>query len=376
MSRDAIIVGGGVIGCTLALHLARAGMRVALLEREPALCSKATSVNTGNISIMWTRPYLVPYAMRAREMWRTTGDWLGRDCGFATRGGLKLAFTEAEVAALETATREMRAVGAPVEMVTGEEARRREPALSDQVLAASWCALDGYADATKSGLAFAPALDRAGVEIVTACRVTRIERAGGRYDVSAEDGTRVSAPRLVVAGGVWIEQILALAGIDLPVICRVSMVSVTERAPPLFRTVLGAATGVLSLKQSDNGTVLIGGGWQGLGDPDRGPAEHVPDNLMNNLRLAACAVPAIRRTRLVRSWLGLEARVADLKPLAGPVPGLPDTWVVGAIDTGYTLGPYFGRLMAQRILGEEPEMPLFDPARLLGGLSQTKDKVA
>ena len=71
-----------------------------------------------------------------------------------------------------------------------------------------------------------------------------------------------------------------------------------------MRTVVGVASGLLSLKQFANGTVLIGGGWQGIGDPERGGAEIIPDNLIGNLRLARYAIPTLSGGRIVRAWLG------------------------------------------------------------------------
>ncbi len=84
---------------------------------------------------------------------------------------------------------------------------------------------------------------------------------------------------------------------------------------------------------------------------------------MGNLRLASAAVPALARARVVRTWLGLEARVADNLPLAGPLPGIPQAWVLGAVHTGFALSPAMAEIMARLILGEAPSVPLFDPLR-------------
>jgi glycine/D-amino acid oxidase-like deaminating enzyme len=141
------------------------------------------------------------------------------------------------------------------------------------------------------------------------------------------------------------------------------MVSVTERQRRLATMTIGHATGLLTLKQSENGTMLIGGGWQGRGDPERAESAVLPDNLLLNLRLAATAVPALRRSRVVRSWIGYEAHVPDFLPLAGAMPGVPDAWLLACVRGGYTIGPYISELLATRILGGEPELPLFDPGR-------------
>ena len=132
-----------------------------------------------------------------------------------------------------------------------------------------------------------------------------------------------------------------------------------------MRSVIGIANGLLSLKQFENGSVLIGGGWQGIGDPLRGGVEAIPDNLVGNIRLARHTIPALGETRVVRIWLGLESESADAMPMIGSLPGLEEAYVIGCVHSGYTSAPYMGRLLAERILGQEPEMPLFDPARLI-----------
>jgi glycine/D-amino acid oxidase-like deaminating enzyme len=174
------------------------------------------------------------------------------------------------------------------------------------------------------------------------------------------------ATRVVLAGGVWLGEMLAWLGVDIEVKCLVNQLIVTERLRPIMRSVLSVASGLLSLKQFANGTVLIGGGWQGLGDTARGGVEAVPDNLVGNLRLARWTVPALAESRIARIWLGLEAETADAMPLLGPVPGVDGAYVIGSAHSGYTSGPYLGKLLSDYILGREPAHPLFDPARLVG----------
>jgi glycine/D-amino acid oxidase-like deaminating enzyme len=111
--------------------------------------------------------------------------------------------------------------------------------------------------------------------------------------------------------------------------------------------------------------VLIGGGWQGIGDRARGGIAVRPENFLGNVRLAAHTVPALRQARVVRSWLGLEAETADALPAIGAVPGVEDAWIIGSMHSGYTSGPYMGRILAQAVLGQEPELPLFPIDRLL-----------
>ena len=85
---------------------------------------------------------------------------------------------------------------------------------------------------------------------------------------------------------------------------------------------------------------------------------------MGDVRLARPAVPALGETRVLRIWLGLGSETADALPMVGPLPRIPDAYAIGCVHSGYTSAPCMGRLLADLILGREPEMPLFDPARL------------
>ena len=362
---DVAVIGGGVMGCTTALFLARAGMRVAVVERD-SLCRGASGVNAGTLTLHMTRAALVPYAMRAWDMWMNTDAWLGQSVLATAAPGLSLAFTEHEKTLLQQRAAARRKYGAQIDLLDRDAALAVEPGLNPAVLQAAYCATDGFASAYLTGLAFHAALREADVHIFEQTPATRIDRVAGMYQVSSTDDTNhIDATRLVMAGGVWLEPLLAMLDIDIPVKTLVNQLIVTERMPPVMQSVLSIANGLLSMKQFANGSVLIGGGWQGVGDRVRGGVETVPDNLIGNLRLAQHVIPALAQARVARIWLGLEAETADAMPMIGALPGLPDAWVIGCVHSGYTSGPYMGKLLAQAMLGEEPELPLFDPARLM-----------
>jgi sarcosine oxidase subunit beta len=365
--HDAVVIGGGVMGCATALHLARGGMRCALVDRGP-LCREASGVNAGTLTLHMTRAALVPYAMRAWQMWMEAEKWLGLGVLATQAPGLTLAFTEGECELVETRARARREYGAPIEVIGPQRAREIEPGLHPGVLRAGYCEIDGFASAYLTGRAFRHALLNAGVDVMENAPVESIASGDAGHAVRfAETGrTPLHARRVVLAGGVWIENMLGWLGVPIPIKVLVNQLIVTERIRPVMRTVLSVANGLLSLKQFANGTVLIGGGWQGVGDRERGGVEARPENLVGNMRLAAHAVPALAEARIARIWLGLEAETADAMPIIGEVPGVPNAYVVGSAHSGYTSGPFMGRILAQHILGQQPDLPLFDPARLLG----------
>jgi glycine/D-amino acid oxidase-like deaminating enzyme len=368
-SSDVVVIGGGVMGCTTALFLARGGMRVALLERD-ALCRAASGVNAGTLTLHMTRAALIPYALRATQMWMETERWLGSSVSATPAPGLSLAFTEAERDLLRQRVTARRKYGAPIDLLGREAALAIEPALNPAMIEAASCASDGFASAYLTGRAYHLALRTAGVEVFERTAAARIDWSDGCYRVyGPENGAvpiRIDAKRLVMAGGVWLEPLCALLDVAIPVKTLVNQLIVTERMPPIMRSVLSIANGLLSMKQFANGTVLIGGGWQGVGDRT-GAVETIPANVIGNLRLAQHVIPALAKARVARIWLGLESETADGMPMIGELPGRSDAWVIGCVHSGYTSGPYMGKLLAQTMLGETPELPLFDPARLVAG---------
>ena len=372
---DVAVVGAGAMGATVALHLARHGMRTALIDRGE-ICREASGVNAGTLTLHMTRAALIPYAMRGRALWLESERWLGRDVGARSAPGLSLAFTAAEREMLEKRAAARAAMGAPIRLVTPAEALAIEPGLNPSLLAAAFCELDGHVTAYLTGRAYRSALMAAGAALFEQTPVSGIEPTDDGYVIRAGDERPLRAKRLVLAGGVWLETMLAWLGLRVAVKCLVNQLVVTERMRPVMRSVVGIANGLLSLKQFENGSVLIGGGWQGLGDPRRGGVEAIPDNLIGNIRLAHHTIPALGETRVIRIWLGLESETADAMPMIGSLPGLEEAYVIGCVHSGYTSAPYMGRLLAARILGHNPEMPLFDPARLIEPASAIVEETA
>lgn len=360
---DVAVIGGGLLGSVTALKLADGGMRAVVIERG-GLCRGASGVNAGTISLQFVEPEAVPYARKGRELWQRAGEWLGRDLGFVPKGVFTLAFTDAEAGILAARTVEQKAAGAPNEILSLEQARRMEPGLSERPVLVSYCPLDGLIPANLVGLALGQALHLAGVEVREERTVTGIERSGTGYIVDV-DGETVAAKRIVLAGGAWLVPMARWLGFDLPFGCYVNQLIVTERMAPFLGSTIGVARRRLTCKQVANGSVLIGGGWQGEGDPQRGAVALIPRNLRGNIRLARHCIPALDGARAVRAWLGLQDKSPDGLPVIGPLPGMDNAFIVACGHSGFTMGPYVARLLSDEILGREPEMPLFDPARLL-----------
>lgn len=354
---DIAIVGGGIMGCAAALRLDEEGLRPIVLDQAD-LGQGASGVNAGTLSLQIKRVKLMPYALRGHHAWEAMGDAVG----FRKTGGYTLAFTQPEADLLHERQTLKAEAGAPIRFVSNNTLRAAEPHLTHKVLAASYCPEDGYANASLTGQYYRGRLRDRSIAYRERCPVTVVELARDGFQLATPKGT-ILARRILLAAGGWLTSVAAMLGVDLPVRARINTVSVTERMPPLTSSVIGHATGLLTLKQKANGTVLIGGGWQGRGTPQEGRGVVSAASLKPNLALAQYAVPALASARILRSWTGFEANVPDFYPLAGALPGIPNAFVLGCVRGGYTIGPYIGKLMGDFILGKQTELPLFDPAR-------------
>ncbi len=356
---DAAVIGGGVMGSATALRLAQGGMRVVVFERR-GLCMEASGVNAGSLSPMIKRAILIPHAMRGYEIWQNSKKHLGLDIHAHAMEALILAYTKDEAEELETIMIERRDAGCPIEMIGPNRAKEIEPGLSDQVVLAAYCPLDGHGDSARSGLVFRKALVAAGVEVRDHTPVEKVDRTDGGFVIHSAAGT-TEAKRVVLAGGAWLGRMARWLGYPLDVRYKINQLVVTERLPPVVRTVLGVSNGMLTLKQAENGTVVMGGGWQGTGDLEQGGTGIVSDSVAGNLQLGRYVIPALIGARLVRSWLGMEALMPDYNPVIGPIPGVEDAFIIGAVRGGWEIGPCLGQLLGDLILDREPDLPLFDP---------------
>ena len=354
---DIAVIGGGIMGCATALRMAEGGMQATVLDQGD-LGQGASGVNAGTLSLQIKRVKLMSYALKGHQEWEAMGEAVG----FRKTGGYTLAFTERESELLHERQTLKAEAGAPIEFVSNNHIRNAEPNLTQKVVSASYCPEDGYANSSLTGQYYRGRLRDQGIPYHERCPVTAIAQDGAGFALNTPQG-EITANRILMATGAWLKPTAAMLDVDLPVNARINTVSVTERLKPLTSTVIGHSTGLLTMKQKANGTVLIGGGWQGRGTPQEGRGQVTAGSLQPNLALAQFALPALANARIMRSWTGFEANVPDFYPLAGALPGVEGAFVLGCVRGGYTIGPYISKLMGDFILDREPELPLFDPGR-------------
>ncbi len=364
---DVVVIGGGLHGLSAAMHLGRAGKRVIVLERawtgRHASGASAAGVRTLNRD----RGEL-DLSLEAMEMWHGMQALVGDDCSFQASSQICVAENAAGLEKLERHVGALRNDGYTHEEIIGaDELKRLLPALSPHCVGASIARGDGAADPHRTLRAFRAAAERAGVTVKEHCGVNAIERRGAEWCVISEQGL-VIAPVIVNAAGAWSARIAAMVGEDIPLSTKSSMMMVSERLAPFIKPVVAIMGRSLSFKQSTQGTLVIGGGLQGVPDLDRESSTARMQILAKGAHAATDIFPDVRNVRIVRVWAGLEAKTDDMLPIVGPARDVPGFYhAFGFSGHGFQLVPVVGAVLTDLIVHGSTKRPIehLQAARLM-----------
>ena len=368
---DILIVGGGLHGLSAALHLARAGRRVRVLEARQ-VGAQASGYSAGGVRTLGRHPAEVPLALEAIERWHDIANLVGDECGFRPVGQVRVAETEAELAQLAARVARLRAAGWTHEaLADAETVRRLLPAVAPHVVGGIVARRDGFASPLRTTCAFGRAAMAAGATVIEGARVAAVERRAGLWRLRTHDGETHAAPLLLNAAGAWGGRIARAAGESIPLGFNAFQMLLTDALPPLLTPVVGAAGRPLSFKQSDSGHVMIGGGHKGQADLDTGEIRLDVPRLAYSARTALDLFPALRGARIVHAWAGIEGVTPDELPVIGRsavADGLVHAF--GFSGHGFALAPIVGAVVAGLLLDgpEAHALAAFAPDRFtLGG---------
>lgn len=365
---DIVIIGAGISGLSVALPIAKAGLSVAVLDKnEP--WSDASGANAGTLSIQVKRAEVLSLIYESIERWKRMPEDYGIEVGFGQPGGIRVATTEAEYNQLEKSVEVQKNKGIDVRMLNREAVRQLGPWLGPNVMAGSLCLYDSYSNPLVAGNAMVAGARKLGGVIAGGNRVSEIRRNAmsdiDRFSIKTVSGDTIHASHVVNAAGAWAGEISSMLGVKLPMEVDVNMLTVTEPSPPIFNRVVTHVGGILSLKQLPNGTCLIGGGWQGRGSVSSGTKNIDYERFLHNMRVAADVIPKIRDLHILRTWAGFEAVAPDALPIMGQLGQDDHVWTLGCARGGYSLAPALGARLAEMILNPSKRDTLleFSPQR-------------
>ncbi len=369
-TSDVLVIGGGLLGCSTALHLARRGVAVRVIEKD-YVARHASGVNAGGVRTLGRALPELPLSVAAKRMWQHLSEWVDDDGGFRPVGQIRVAENDEELGRLRARSRAVAALGLDYaeRVIDADELYERLPALAPGCVGGLWVPDDGYALPYRTILAFRRQAERLGARFHEGVAAAAPRRVNGVCTVRTSEGEDHEAAVLVNCAGAWGGRLAAALGDPTPLEPNGSMLMVTARMRPFVGPVVGAAGRAMSFKQFGNGTVLIGGGHRAPVNLDTNGTTLALDGLAKAARTAISLFPIMRTARAVRFWSGIEGFLPDGLPVIGPSRASPSVFhAFGFSAHGFQLGPIVGQLLAELIDSGASSLPLdafrvdrFDP---------------
>ncbi len=371
-----VIIGGGVIGCSIAYHLAKRGVKDVVLIERLQLTHGATWHAAGLVGQLRSSSNLTRLMRYGAELYGKLEAETGQATGWQRSGSLRLAASKARWQELKRSATMAKGFGFPVELVSPRQAQELFPLIElPGVVGAAWIEGDGYVDPTSLTNAYAAGARAGGVALIRGVRVTALGKRGRRVTTVVTDQGNVDAECVINATGMWGREIAAMAGTRVPA-CAVEhqyfVTDKTERVP----------AGLPSLRDPDGnfyvkpepGALAVGGwetntppwGARGIGR-DFGPELLQPDfeRFAPLAEAAAARIPALNEIGIRQMINGPIPITADGEPIIGLSPELDNFYLCCGFTSGIAASGGAGWVMANWIVDGDPGMDLwpFDARR-------------
>lgn len=355
---DIAVIGGGLVGASIAWGLAKAGRRVAVLDEGDI----ALRASRGNFALVWVqnkglgKPEYGAWTLRSSNAWAdfaaTLQEQTGIDVRFERPGGFHMALSERE---LEFRAGQMKRLhaqpGMPhyeVEMLDHDEVKKRLPEIGPEVVGASFTTLDGHCNSLKLFRALHVGMQRLGATYLPGHGVEGIAFKGGEFVIGTPQGS-IEAGQVVLAAGVGNARLGPMVGLDVPVRPQRGQLIVTEKTAPFLRYP------VSTVRQTDEGGVMLGDSQEEAVEPVVGHA--VLAVLADRARRI---FPRLGSLNVVRTWAALRVMTRDGFPIYDQSTECPGAFVA-TCHSGVTLAA--GHALALAPLIAEGRLPAetFEP---------------
>ena len=351
---EVVVVGGGVIGTSIAFHLAEAGVDVCLLERDQ-LAGGSTSRAAGGIRAQFSDPLNIAIGLRSIEAFTCFGERPGAQIDLHQVGYLFLLDREEDVARFEASVSLQNELGVPSRFVDLDEVHELCPiATLEGVLAATYSPLDGHASPEAVVQGYAAGARAHGASILTGCAVTTVA-AEGREIGSVETalGT-IETGTVVCAAGVWSPEIARSVGVALPVepyLREVGFTGPTPGLPERIPLTVDFSTGFYFHREGPG--LLFG-----MADPEQRPGLDAPTDsawLEKVMDVAERRLPSLLDMGLAGGWKGYYEVSPDHNALVGELRDVARfLYATGFSGHGFLQGPAVGEIVRDLVLGDEP----------------------
>ena len=383
--HDVIVIGAGVIGCSVAYHLAELGAQRVLVLDRGQVGAGTSSQSSGILRTHYSVPENVELARRSWQVFDRFAELLDDDqasAGLVKCGYLIAAPEGPKLEPLRAALAAQQAMGIAVQRLSPAQALERLPICRfDDAALIGFEPEAGFADAYLVASSFARAARRRGVTILEGVEAQSLLLSQGRVTGVMSSRGRFDAPTVVSAQNIWATEIERWTGIATPVRAERHRVLALAGPQPYSRTMpvykdLGSP-GMLYCRSYGGTQMLVSEGTAGetLDGPDNEPGEVSIDQVIGIGAQVADRFPCFDSAGLASSWTGVYDVTPDWNPVLGPLPELPGLVVgYGFSGHGFKLSPAVGRVLAQAALGLATDVSLvpyalerFRAGRLLSG---------
>ncbi|PYX88833.1 MAG: FAD-binding oxidoreductase [Acidobacteria bacterium] len=354
-SADVAIVGGGIVGSSIAYHLTAAGCtNVLVIERETAQGKGSTGKSMGGVRAQFSTPVNIQMSMYSIPFYASFEERLGYPCGYRPQGYLFCATSDKHLSYLRVNYERQVAMGLKdVRLVDADEIRRWFPQLrTDDIIGGSFCSTDGFVDPYSAMIGFMTWAAEHGATLWKNTEVTGIRRAAnGAFELQTSRGS-FSTRTVVNAAGAWAAQVAGFVGIDLPVEPLRRMLVPTEpfdQFPHSAPMIIDMSNG-FHFRPEALGFLLA---WNDPEETSGYKSDFDPAFIEKILTRAADRVPCFENVAVnpKRAWAGLYEMTPDHHPVLGPVPGVPGFFLAnGFSGHGVMHAPATGKILADLIL--------------------------
>lgn len=359
---NAVIIGGGIHGCSIAYHLAKKGFSDVVLLEKDYLASGGTGRSAAGIRHQFGTEINIRLAAASVKMMENLVQETDypHDISLLQGGYMMLAYAETQLEQFKkNAQLQNDLMGVNTQILSVEEVAKIVPGINREGLyGASFNARDGHIDPFHATQAYADAARRLGVEIRTNTEVAGINTQSGRVTgVVTAKGEVIETPIVVNAAGPHGALIGKMVGLDIPLYPERHQILVTEPLEMFLPCMVISFTHGTYFKQTPHGSLLMG-----VGDPEHEVKDFNEESTWQFLKDVAQKItfhlPILKEVRVVRQWSGLYDITPDHQAILGDT-GIEGFYLdIGWSGHGLQLGPVVGKLMAQVISGEQPDIDI------------------
>jgi len=352
---EIVIIGGGVIGASIAYNLADKGMKDIVVLEKNYIASGSTGSCGAGIRQQWGTKMNCLLSKKSMEIFENMNEILEtkRDIELKQGGYLLLAFSEPELDQFKENVKLQHRYGIPSELLTVKEAKEIVPQLNTEgITGATYCPTDGHANPFRVTQAYVEAAQRKGVEFYTYTKAEDIITENGKIKKVITDQGEIETNKVVNAAGGFSKEVSRLAGIEIPTKAERHEILVTEQVNPILKPMVMSFSYNIYCQQTPDGSFVMG-----YGDPDEPESHNVKSSwqfLEEMSKKATHLLPFLKKIRVIRQWAGLYNITPDAQPILDEATDLEGFFMaVGFSGHGFMIAPMTGILMSEMILDEE-----------------------